>query len=419
MTVATDISANGHPVPPEPDLTEEEIVARAERIAATLVGRQQETERRGYYGLDTHYELLDGGFYRILVPRRYGGYEFGIGTHMRVVSALARGCPSTAWMYTFGASHAHLAASLFGEQTQSELFAGGDFICPSVIAPVGFAERAQDGGWIVDGVFRYSSGSPYATHFIGQTFVPGPEGEPPTHLMFVVPRDRWQRLDDWGTQLGLKGSGSHSIKIEKAYIPAHYALPGTHMGLTSVAGGTPGLKLHGNSLYGGSLVAVFNFQVGALSVGIATGALDAYGELMRERMTIYPPIVPRTEDPDYQLHYGQAAGRIAAARAAMSDALRQWAETAENGQVTREAELSMSLISREVVRLCWSAVSDILFPTAGSSAVRTGGRLERIWRDMSTLQSHGGVSVYLSTVAARDLAKLVFDGRADPSRSAA
>jgi 3-hydroxy-9,10-secoandrosta-1,3,5(10)-triene-9,17-dione monooxygenase len=419
MTVATGTSANGYPAPPEPGLTGEEMVARAERIAATLVDRQQETEQRGYYGLDTHNELLKGGFYRILVPKRYGGYEFGIDTHMRVVSSLARGCPSTAWMYTFGASHAHLAATLFGEEAQNELFAGGDFICPGVIVPVGFAEQAEDGGWIVDGVFRYSSGSPYATHFIGQTFVAGAEGEPPTHMMFVVPRDRWQRLDDWGTQLGLKGSGSHSVKIEKAHIPRHYALPGTHMGLTSVAGGTPGLKLHGNSLYGGSVMAVFNFQAGAVAVGTAAGALDAYGELMRERMTIFPPIVPRTEDPDYQLRYGEAAGRIAAAQAAMSDALRQWGETAEHGSVTREAELRMSLISREVVRLCWSAVSDILFPTAGSSTVRAGERIERIWRDMSTLHSHGGVSVYLSTVATRDLAKLVFGGRADPSRPGA
>lgn len=418
MTAATDLSANGYPAPPEPGLTEQEIVARAERIAATLVDRQPETEARGFYAPDTHQQLLDGGFFRLLVPRRYGGYEFGIDTHMQVVSALARGCPSTAWQYTFGASHAHLAATLFGEHTQSELFAAGDFICPGVVAPVGFAEPAEDGGWIIDGVFRYASGSPYATHFVGQTFVAGQDGEPPTHLMFIMPRDRWQRLDDWGGQLGLKGSGSHSVKISRAHIPGHYALPGTHMGEVSVIGGTPGLKLHGNSLYGGSVLAPLNFQVGALAVGMATGALDSYGELMRERMTIYPPVVPRAQDPDYQLRYGEAAGRIAAARAAMTDVLRQWVETAENGSATREVEVRMSLISREVVRLCWSAVSEILFPTAGTSAVRAGERLERIWRDMSTLHTHAGVNIYLATVATRELTRLVFDV-ADPSRPAA
>ncbi|WP_307937169.1 hypothetical protein [Salinispora arenicola] len=59
-------------------------------------------------------------------------------------------------------------------------------------------------------------------------------------------------------------------------------------------------------------------------------------------------------------------------------------------------------------------MSDILFPTAGSSAVRAGERLERIWRDMSTLHTHAGVSIYLSTVATRELANLLFDVHADP-----
>lgn len=406
MTAAMDMPADDYPLPPEPGLTEHEVLARAERIAETLIDRQQETEERGYYALDTHNVLLNAGFYRLLVPRRYGGYEFGIDTHMQVVARLARGCASTAWMYTFGASHAHLTATLFGEQAQQELFAGGDFICPGVVAPAGFAEPAEDGGWIVDGEFRYASGSPYATHFVGQTLIAGAEGEPPEHLMFIVPRHQWRRLDDWGSQLGLKGSGSFSVKVEKAHIPAHYAMPGMHMGLTSVVGGTPGLRLHGTALYGGSVLAPLNFQVGALAVGMATAALDVYGELMRERATTFPPIVRRAEDPDYQLRYGEAAGRIATARAAMTDMLRQWHETAEQGNATREVELRMSIISREVVRLAWSAASEILFPTAGSSAIRAGQRLERIWRDMSTLHTHAGVHIFLATMAPRELAQL-------------
>ncbi|MGB3442463.1 MAG: acyl-CoA dehydrogenase family protein [Actinophytocola sp.] len=406
---------DGYPSPPEPGLTAEEVVARAERIADDLVDRQQDTEQRGYYGLDTHNEFLAAGFYRLLVPRRYGGYEFGLDTYLRVVTALARGCASTAWMYTFGASHAHVAATLFSQAAQDELFAGGDFICPGTIGPVGFAQQAEDGGWIVDGVHRYCSGSPYATHFLGHTLVAGEEGEPPAPMLFAVPRNQWERLDDWGAQLGLKGSGSHSIKIENAHIPAHNALPGTHIGLATVHDGTPGLELHGNPLYGGGVLSMIQFQNGALAVGMATGALEAYEQLMRDRMTIYPPITTRAQNPDFQQSYGEAAGRIATARAALTDAVRQWHETAARGSAafTREVDLRLSLISREAVRLSWSAVSDHLFPTAGSSAVRTGERLERIWRDMSTLHSHAGVSIFLGKVANRQLAETVFDVAGD------
>jgi 3-hydroxy-9,10-secoandrosta-1,3,5(10)-triene-9,17-dione monooxygenase len=409
MTLARSLPANRYPSPPEPGLTPEEVIARAERIAATLVERQAETEQRGYYAEDTHNEFRRAGLYRLLVPRRYGGYEFDLGSYIRVVSALARGCPSTAWMYTFGASHAIAAATLFEESAQDELFAGGDFICPATVAPVGFAEQAEDGGWIVDGVHPYSSGSPYATHFIGHTLLMG-EDEP-LPMMFVVPREQWRRLDDWGAQLGLKGSGSHSVALEKVHIPALFALPGTHMGLVSVVDGTVGRELHGNAMYGGGLLSAVQFPLAALSVGMATGALDAYTELMRSRLTTYPPITLRAENADFQFHYGEAAGLIASAEAALTDAVRQWEDTAERGAVTftREVDLRLSMISREAVRLCWSAVSEHLFPTAGSSAVRAGDRMERIWRDMSTLHSHAGLSIFLASVANRELAKLAVE----------
>ena len=411
MTAARSVPAEDYPSPPEPWLTPDEVVARAELIAATLVERQAETEERGYYAVDTHNEFLRAGFYRLLVPRRYGGYEFDLGTHQRVVSALARGCPSTAWMFTFGASHAVMAATLFPEAAQDELFAGGDFICPATVAMIGFAQPADGGGWIIDGVHPYSSGSPYATHFIGHTLVAVAEGAPPAPMMFVVPRAQWRRLDDWGAQLGLRGSGSHSVAIEKAHIPAHFGLVGTHMGLTSVVDGTVGRELHGNAMYGGGVLSASQFPLAALSVGMATGALDAYAELMRERMTIFPPFTSRAENPDYQFHYGEAAGRIAAAEAALADAVRQWTATAERGvgAFTREVDLRLCTIVRESVRLCWSAVADHLFPTAGSSAVRSGARVERVWRDMSTLHSHAGVSIFLDSIANRELAKLVFD----------
>src|ERR1700710_52907 len=135
MTAVKIVPAEDFPSPPEPGLTPEEVLARAKRIAATLVDRQEETEQRGYYAQDTHQEFLDAGLYRLLVPKRYGGYEFDLSTYMNVVTTLARGCASTAWMYTFGANHALVAATLFGKAAQDEMFAAGDFICPATVAP--------------------------------------------------------------------------------------------------------------------------------------------------------------------------------------------------------------------------------------------------------------------------------------------
>lgn len=409
MTAAT-IRASEPPSPPEPGLTPAEIIARAEAMAPTLVERQAETERRTYYGQDTHDAFADAGFYRILVPRRYGGYEFGIDTFLRVTTALARGCPSTAWMFCLGATHALPVASLFGERAQAELFRGGDFICPATIVPSGSAKRTPDGDWELNGTWKYCSGSPYATHFLGHVLVPGEAGEPPAPMLFIAPRSEFRRLDDWGGQLGLKGSGSHSIVIENGRIPEHFAFPGTHMSEVDTTEGTPGSRLHGNPEYGGGPLSFMLLEVASLAVGMAQGALDAYEELMRERTTLFPPVVTRAEDPDYQFWYGEAAGLITTAEAAVRQAIRQWHDlcAAGPGAFTREQDLRLATICREVIRLSWRAVEGQLFPTAGSSAARNGERIERVWRDMSTLHSHAGVGVLLKSVTTRELARARF-----------
>ncbi|WP_431995819.1 acyl-CoA dehydrogenase family protein [Streptomyces griseoflavus] len=393
---------------PEPDLTPDEIVARAEELAALLPARQAETERRGYYAEDTHEAFTRAGFYRILVPRRYGGYEFGPSTFMRVATTLARGCPSTGWMYLFGAAHALVAATLFDERTQAELFAGGDFVCPATVAPAGTATRAEDGSWQVEGVWNYCSGAPYATHFIGHTLVFDSPDQPPAPMLFIAERAQFERLDDWGDQLGLKGSGSHSIRITGARIPAHRTLPG-HLSQIPVTDALPGRLLHGPE-YGGGPLSFMLLELGALAVGMARGALDAYEELMRTRTTTFFPIVPRTEDPDFQFRFGEATGMIATADAAMTEAVRQWEQLClkDAAAFTREEELRLATISREVVRLCWRAVEGQLFPTAGSSSVRAGERVERIWRDLSMLHSHAGNGVFLASHAGRELARAHF-----------
>jgi 3-hydroxy-9,10-secoandrosta-1,3,5(10)-triene-9,17-dione monooxygenase len=408
MAVAPIFNDPGNTPPPEPFLTPADVIARAEAIAPSLIARQAETEERTFYAIDTHEELLNAGLYRILVPRRYGGYEFGLETFLKVVMALARGCPSTGWMYGLGAAHAMVVATLFDEAAQQELFSGGDFISPAAVAPSGTAERADDGGWIINGTWPYCSGAPYATHFIGHTLVFNEDGMP-APMLFIVPRDQWTRHDDWGQTLGLKGSGSHSITVDNAHIPAHFVLEYTHMSLVDVSKGTPGRALHDNPEYGGGPLSSMLFNVAALSVGMAKGALDAYEELLLSKQTSFLPIVTRVEDVDYQNWYGQAAGLVATAEAAILNAAQQWRETAAGpAEFTREQDLRLATICREVEKLSWQAVEGNVYRTAGSSAVRNGERIERIWRDLSMVHSHAGFAVYLGVLVNRDLAKARF-----------
>jgi 3-hydroxy-9,10-secoandrosta-1,3,5(10)-triene-9,17-dione monooxygenase len=374
-------------------VTGDELVARADELRPRLVELQAETEARTYYSEEIHQAFLEARFYDVLGPKRYGGLELDLGTFWRLGMALARGCPSTAWCLCLPAGHALQTGMLFPEDVQAELF-GGLYICPAVAAPAGSAKRVE-GGWELTSTHPYSSGAPYATHYMGQTFAaPGQEGGPPQMLLFVAPRESWTMLDDWGDTLGLKGSGSHSVRFEQAFIPERFVLENTWLVDTDVAG-TPGAAIHGNSMYAGRTLAYFEGSLAAIMIGAAKGALDEYEELLRTRKTQRPPIVTRSEDPDYQRWYGLAVGTVGAAEAILLQVAEQWHEacrrSVEDGvPFTREEDLRLNMVAREALTLAWEAMQGEIFRTAGSSAARAGQRIERIFRDMSIGWGHFG-----------------------------
>ena len=316
----------------------------------------------------------------MLVPRRYGGFEFDVPTFVRVIAHLARGCPSTAWQVCLPTAHALLVASWFDERAQDELFADPDFLCPSVAAPVGRARQTGDGFLELTGTHHYCSGAPYGTHYLGQTLPAGPDLDGPPAgppMLFVAPRSEWTMLDDWGHTLGLKGSGSNSIVLDGGRIPEYFALPDTQMLQVDNSGGTPGQRLHGNPMYVGRALSFFGLEFIALAVGMVKGALDEYLELITTRTTHRPPIVLRAHDPDYQRWYGHARGKVETAEAAMLQAAEQWMEACrrqvdEGVHFDVEEDLRIQSITRESVRLCWDALQEYMFRTAGSGAAHDG-----------------------------------------------
>jgi 3-hydroxy-9,10-secoandrosta-1,3,5(10)-triene-9,17-dione monooxygenase len=201
--------------------------------------------------------------------------------------------------------------------------------------------------------------------------------------------------DDWGTLLGLKGSGSHSITIDRGFVPDRFALVDQFMVEIDVQGGTPGSRLHGNPIYAGRAVSLFQMALGMLLLGAANGAVDEYEKFVLTRMTQRPPIKLRADDPDYQRWLGHAMGTLATADAALIGCAEQWQEAArqnvEDGiPFSRETDLRLNYIGRQVMNMAWDVVQGDLVKTAGSSGVRDGERMQRIFRDMTMGHGHFG-----------------------------
>lgn len=371
----------------------EDLIERAIALRPQLVAQQAEVEERNTFSPEMHEEFRRAGFYRMFMPRRYGGFEVSVPTYMRVVVELARGCPSTAWCLALSANHALMVGSWFPQEAQDEVFEGGRFICASVAAPVSEPARKVDGGWELNGKVSFCSGIPYSTHYMGQALTPGDgSGAPGPMLLFVAPKGTWRMLDDWGDILGFKGSGSQSIVFEHGRIPDRYALENTTM-INVDPATTPGAALHGNPMYGGRAMGIFTMCLAAVMVGAAYNALDEYAEQMEARMTPLPPFVPRKLDPDFQRWFGAGWAKIATAEAALHDCAEQHMQLcrrqADKGvPFTYGDDMLLGCIAREVMVQTWETVQSDLVRTIGASTMKAGERIERIFRDMAIGNAH-------------------------------
>jgi 3-hydroxy-9,10-secoandrosta-1,3,5(10)-triene-9,17-dione monooxygenase len=106
---------------PEPGLSPEAMIARAREMRAVLRERQAQCEAAGRILPATHKQFVEAGFYRIVQPRRFGGYEFDLATFLRVMIEIARGCPSSGWVLALTAGHPLILAR-FDERAQLEAY---------------------------------------------------------------------------------------------------------------------------------------------------------------------------------------------------------------------------------------------------------------------------------------------------------
>jgi 3-hydroxy-9,10-secoandrosta-1,3,5(10)-triene-9,17-dione monooxygenase len=388
------VSPNGHadvrthevPVP-EPDLTPEAIIGRARALIPAVRDQQDEAERLGHHTADLERQFVAAGFYRILQPRRFGGYEFDLPTFWRVMLAVSAGDPGTGWGLTLGSHHALVVGAYFSEEGQRAIFGpSGDFRCPHRPPPMGSAEPA-DGGYVVSGTWDYCSGIAHATHFMGNALVAGTTDR----IAVVIPVDQVTVLPDWGDgiTLGMNSSGSNSVRADAVFVPSRCTAPGDW---THRADQAPGVGVHGNPMYCGRIYGVYHAGLVIPVIGAARAALAEYEQIIKTRPTIFPPQVPRYTHPDYQRPYGQAVALTDAAEAIVlfagdryMELARRWDEAGE--PFTREDDVRLFAMLQQAGQLAARAV-ELIMAAAGSSAAKRGTRLQRYYRDVSMYHGH-------------------------------
>jgi 3-hydroxy-9,10-secoandrosta-1,3,5(10)-triene-9,17-dione monooxygenase len=398
MTIALETRAPNAQVvlpQPEPGLTPEQIIQRAVDLRPLLRADQAETEERGAYSPEMHERFKQAGFYRILQPKMFGGYEFDLTVFSKVMVEIARGCPGTGWCLTLASGHVLNVAALFSQPAQAKIFGSdGHFAAPARGIPQGVAKPVE-GGWLIDGVWDYCSGVPYSTHaLVSVRMEGGADGGPPQIGAAIVPRADWEMLDNWGDFIGMRASGSNSIRIKNAFIADEFLARQNVFDMK--IGDLPGYKVHGNPLYAGRMFGFFQTEITSIMVGLGYAAVDEFENIIVAKQNSPVPAGPNASLDDYHRAHGLAMGRLEAAAQALDGGARSYEAYCRRGVqdvrlYTESDDMLIQAGLQQAARLAFEAV-DLLYCAAGTSiSAKNGTRMQRYFRDVSMARTNPGL----------------------------
>lgn len=391
-----DTETKIRPLPqPEPGLTAETLIERARAMRPMLRAQMAEADKAGRYSEEVHEAFKKAGFYRIMQPKLFGGYQLSQDVFLQVVMEIAQGHPAAGWCFCLGGSHAYFIACHYPVEVQAELFGeDGEFRAAQVVFPGGGTIKPAPGGYIINGVWPFASGIPISTHFIGGAMLMH-EGGPPKHLFFTVPKGQYEILPDWGGDrfMGMQASGSNSVKLDNVFVPERFVIPASMM--TSSAAfpeGSPGALAYDDPMYEGILLGWFHCEFAAILSGTARAALEEFAEQARIKSVVGNPAMKRMQDPFIQNAYGRAIGMAESARALTLTAISQQAELnraalREKRPITDRETLAIWGMAREACKMACECV-DVLFHNSGATAGRTDLNLQRYFRDIEMYRIH-------------------------------
>jgi alkylation response protein AidB-like acyl-CoA dehydrogenase len=355
-------------------------LAAAHALLPGIRSRATRTETERRIPKETIDELLGAGLFDVATPRRFGGSELGFRALVQISEALASACGSTGWVYGVLCGHAWMV-SLFPAEAQAEVFGSPCALTASVFRMGGRTVAAPGGYRLLEGEGRFCSGIDHSGWVVVGNAIQQADGASvPSFLL--IPRTDIEIVDDWFTA-GMRGTGSRSIRIKDAFIPAHRVVA-----IGDLARGTsPGATLHRDSPgYSAPFPVAQPFSLIGAPLGMARSALEMLCESLSPRLTGMPP-----EQAGEQ---GALLARIARASADIDAAhtlILRDAELLDNA--TDPANLSAvqrALILRDfafAAQSCRSAVTQ-LFEAAGGSGIYDSSALQRTWRDVNAAASH-------------------------------
>jgi alkylation response protein AidB-like acyl-CoA dehydrogenase len=360
-------------------------VARAAALVPMIAAASDRIEAERRIAPEVIAALHEAGLFRMLLPASFGGGAADVVAFNQVIETIATADASTAWCLAQQVASTQTAAYL-DPKVAREIFAGPD----GAVAwgpPSGAKAVVVDGGYIVNGRWRFASGSEHCPWLGGHCTVVEADGKPrldkqgrPVMRTMLFRKDKATFYDIWHV-IGLRGTGSNAYEVTELFVPEAYSywrdLPADRHG-DDPLGNIPLLTLYGMGFSG-------------VALGLARACLEAFMTLTEKKKpspTHGAPVLLR-DNAVILSRVAKATGRLQSGRAYLHECLREFWQAATANRapsLEQRAQLRVAITgSMDQAR----RVVDFAYHAAGADAIFNGSAFERRFRDMHTVTAQG------------------------------
>jgi len=363
--------------------TPKDVVSRARAMIPTLIERAPKQQAHRRILDETIADLKAAGFFKILQPKRWGGWELQPRTFFDVQAALAEGDVSVGWVFGILGVHSfHLA--LFDDKAAEDVWGKDNTALIASPYSPGKAVPAE-GGYRLTGRWRFSSG----TEHCDWIFLGGVVDHGDTHdsfltadfRTFLLPRSDYQIIDTWKV-VGLKGTGSQDIVVDGAFVPEHR----THLMKDATEGTNPGSAPTESALYRYPYWQIFLRAVSTAAIGGLQGMVNAFIDYGSKRVSVTG--AKTVFNPEATLALAEARAGIDEMRATLRRNFTRMAEYAEAGtKPPLDDRMLFKFQCTSVVKRC-ATLALPLFEAAGGSGIFETQPFGRYYTDIVAMGNH-------------------------------
>ncbi len=366
-----------------------DLVERA-RDLQPLLAKNAPSSDRDRRAAEVNIQAISAaGLFRLMVPKRYGGYEGTLRAHLDVSAALGEACGGTAWVVALTNVCAWFTG-LFPKRAQDDVFgANNDARVAGVFAPSSKTRRV-DGGIVLSGKWYFASGILHADWAMVGALEHDPNGTFVAQYLALIPASDFKVEDTWYTA-GMRASGSNCIVANDVFVPDHRL-----MNILEAVKGNYPTEFKAEVSFRAAFMPVAALILVGPQLGIGRAALKYVIDSAPKRAIAYTSFEKQHESVVFQTQIAEASLKIDTAHLR---AYRAAAEVDGAAEMGEELDYVTRARMRADTGLIVSNITDalnLLISAHGAGSFAESSPLQRMWRDSNTAARH---AIALAAVA--------------------